>query len=139
MSNRIAGAFQGVKLMSEEMKRNQFENDWKQVQIADVVKNNEKRTAIKEVRPLPARPPVLSRCAAPVACSLRTLVSCPASLAPSYGSLVVHSMNTGVPEVFRAAARHFPLLQQPGEAFLNQLWEPIVIPLFLIDCYISDF
>jgi hypothetical protein len=58
VSNRIAGAFQGVKLMSEEMKRNQFENDWKQVQIADVVKNNEKRTAIKEVRPAPLRPSV---------------------------------------------------------------------------------
>lgn len=73
VSKKMVGAFQAVRPMTEELKRNQFENDWKQVcrvpvcmrvngrmmmghwrtqiQIADAVRSLDKRLQIKEVRP----------------------------------------------------------------------------------------
>lgn len=49
LSQRVVGVFQGVRNLTDTMKAAQFENDWKNIQLADVIRALDKRMIIKEL------------------------------------------------------------------------------------------
>lgn len=49
VSTRVSGVFQGVKTLSDQVRRKLFESDWKKMQLVDVAKDEELRQRVKEV------------------------------------------------------------------------------------------
>lgn len=49
LSTRVVGSFQGVKTLSRETLDRMFQNDWNKMDLSDIIRQAEKREAIKEV------------------------------------------------------------------------------------------